>query len=146
MLDEWRDGVMDICTEAVRFLDVLAYSMTSSASGSGKDDNPYLHHTGLVWDRVDKMTSDLSSSEGQAVVKRWKMDTAVVKDAWTEFKESIEGMEMRSTRSDDVENKVDADEEWNEDDMMGFGSDTINEDEKRTVEYVSLPSILTDIR
>lgn len=137
---------MDICTEAVRFLNVLADSMTTGAggSGSGKDDNPYLHHTGLVWDRVDKMTSDLSASEGQAVVKRWKMDTAVVKDAWNEFKDSIEGMEVKSSHSD--EHKGDPDDEWDEDDMMGFGSDTITEDEKRTVEYVSSSIVSADSR
>jgi hypothetical protein len=141
MLDEWRDGVLDICTEAVRFLDVLADSTTAngSSSGGGSGENPYLHHTGLVWDRVDSLTSDLSASEGEAVVRRWKMDTAVVKDAWSEFKESIDSMEVlpaRDAGSADKRPETEGADEWDEDDMMGLGSDTITEDEKRTVDSV----------
>lgn len=131
---------MDICTEAVRFLDVLLESAQSGASGSGNEENPYLHHTGLVWDCIDSLANTLSATEAEAVIKRWKMDTAVVKDAWSEFKESIEGMEVASDRGDEEGGKqggTEGDDE-DEDDLMDFGSDTITRTEMETVESVGL--------
>jgi hypothetical protein len=72
------------------------------------------------------------------------MDTAVVKDAWSEFKESIEGMEVATEHGDEQGGKqggADGDDD-DEDDLMDFGSDTITRTEMETVESVGHDDLL----
>lgn len=144
--EEWKDGVSDICAEVGRFLDVLYEAATSPAgspqavggsSSSNENDHPYLHHTALVWDIIDKLVATLSVTEADAVIKRWKADTGVVRDAWSEFKESIEGMRI-GEKGDGSEAGEDGDSEgWDGEGLLD--SDTMTEEESKRIEAVSCP-------
>lgn len=87
LVEEWRDGVLTIAGEVDKYLDALEEGARTDA---GPADNPYLLHTGMVWDSIDKLDKDLSRTEVQAVAKRWEGQKEVVKDAWNEFKEFLE--------------------------------------------------------
>ena len=85
LVAEWRDGVFDIGAEISRFLGVL----DATTAGSNVRDNPHLAHTGMVWGAIDRMATELSSTEIAAVTRAWKGDVEIVKDAWSEFKEAL---------------------------------------------------------
>lgn len=75
LLTEWTDGTLEIIAEAQRYLDLVA-------------TGDYLQLTGMVWSAIDKM-SELSIKESEALTKRWKDDTATIKDAWSELVEML---------------------------------------------------------
>jgi hypothetical protein len=76
LLTEWTDGVLDIIAEAQRYIDLVA-------------TGDYLQLTGMVWGAIDKM-ANLSTNESEALSKRWKEDTATIKDAWSELVEMLD--------------------------------------------------------
>jgi len=80
---EWRDGVLSLGEEVQRYLGVVLKEL---GEGGGEG---YLVHTGMVWDALDRFGKP-SSNETEAVVKRWEVQKAVVKDAWAEFGELLE--------------------------------------------------------
>lgn len=139
LLDEWKEATIDLCNHAAKFLRALSELSSSSTAPKGNVEDPYLRYTAMIWECCDKVSTGISGSEGQAVAKRWNVDTEIVKDAWTEFKESIAGMAITPvTKSGDVE-------EFDEDDMGGFGSSTISEEELKTVESVSCNWVQSDV-
>ena len=98
LVEEWKDGVEAVGAELIRLLDVFDEAAKNdhrngSSASSSKDDNPYLLHTGLVWDRIDRIMENPSTSEVMAVEKRWRGQGDVMKDAWSEFKEFLEDAE-----------------------------------------------------
>jgi hypothetical protein len=86
LVDEWREGVINLGEEVIRLLSIL-----EGPTSAG--DEPYLTHTGLVWNAIDKFSSGLSRTEIQAVMRRWAAQSGVLKDAWDEFKEVLEDAE-----------------------------------------------------
>jgi hypothetical protein len=113
LVDEWREGAESIGTELERLLSVLKQHQHASGSTSAQDDNPYLAHTGMVWEAIDRM-KNFSKTENQAVIKRWEGQKEIVKDAWTEFKEFLEdqaGDDDGDDSEEDVD-EVDEDDEW----------------------------------
>jgi hypothetical protein len=131
LVDEWNDGVAAVGAELIRLLDVLANAAEKEQrgeSGSNKDDNPYLVHTGLVWDAIDRLAKGLSVSEVDAVTKKWKIQGDVMKDAWTEFKEFLEDQEEEEEPVDEGDFGLDDDDEFAElQDMMTGGKMTPEE-------------------
>ena len=122
LVQEWQEGAEAIGTEIQRLLDVFEASVNQPQSGSSSaDENPYLVHTGLVWEAIDRLSSNLSRSEVEAVGKKWKSQGEVMKDAWAEFKEFLEEQD-----GDDDEDKddfgMDDDDEFGElQDMLSGG-------------------------
>lgn len=87
LLTEWTDGVVDIVSEAQRYIDTIA-------------TGDYLQPTGMVWGAIDKL-SDLSTKESEALTKRWKEDTATIKDAWSELLSMLEAQPNMEDALDD---------------------------------------------
>ena len=149
LVEEWKDGVEAIGAELVRLLDVFIdaekqENTSANAQGSSsKDDNPYLLHTGLVWNRIDRMTQDLSTTEVQAATKRWKSQGEVMKDAWTEFKEFIE--EQDEEVEDGEDDGSDFDDEFAELDEMMQGGKMSPEERARAeaVRHVGRPALIS---
>ncbi|WVQ77704.1 hypothetical protein IAR50_007394 [Cryptococcus sp. DSM 104548] len=100
---EWKEGITAVEGEVERHIQVLE---------SGGD---YLRSTGMVWEAIDRMTKDLSKDEWSAVIRRWKSHQSVVKDAWEEFKEILEG------------DGEDEDDGWDE---LGLGEGSLSDEEK----------------
>jgi len=147
LVDEWKDGVELIGSEILRLLDVFANVSEKEQRGEGasnKDDNPYLVHTGLVWDAITNLSQDLSGSEVVAVSKKWRGQGEVMKDAWTEFKEFLEeqdeeGEYTGEDEKDDFE--LDDDDEFAElEDMMKGGKLSPEERSRAEAVCVSLYS------
>lgn len=122
LAEEWKEGVESIGSETLRLLDVFvdatqdekAGKASSNGASGSKDENPYLVHTGLVWDVIDRLAKDLSATEVQAVGKRWRAQVEVMKDAWSEFKEFLE---------DQAEDEDDLAEDEGADGEDDFGMD-----------------------
>ncbi|ODN72956.1 hypothetical protein L202_08361 [Cryptococcus amylolentus CBS 6039] len=100
---EWKEGISAVEGELERHIQVLE---------SGGD---YLRSTGMVWETIDRMTKDISKDERSAVIRRWKSHQSVIKDAWEEYKETLEG---------DGENEDDG---WDE---LGLGEGSLSDEEK----------------
>lgn len=121
LVQEWKEGVESVGTEILRLFEVFGVAADQDARGEGaskttNEENPYLIHTGLVWEAIDRLSKDLSGTEVDAVEKRWRGQGEVMKDAWSEFKEFLE------EQDEDEEGEDGADEE--EDD---FGLDEDDE-------------------
>jgi hypothetical protein len=116
LVEEWRDGVLTIAGEVDKYLDALE---DGGRTDAGPSDNPYLLHTGMVWDSIDKLDKELSRTEVQAVAKRWEGQKEVVKDAWNEFKEFLEDAGGKDGEAEAEGNEArldldDDDDEWGE--------------------------------
>lgn len=136
LVDEWKDGVDAIGAEILRLLDVFADAAEKSQGGVGtsnNDDNPYLVHTGLVWDAINALSKDLSGNEISAVTKRWNMQGEVMKDAWTEYKEFLEDQAGGSDNDEDEDDfGLDEDDEYAELEDMMKGEKMTPEERSRT--------------
>lgn len=123
LVDDWNEGVLHLGSELERLLTVLEESVGAEpavpAASSSKvtDDNPYLAHTGLVWDAVDRFAASLPPTEVAAVTKHWEGQKETVRDAWSEYKEFLED-------HDEDEDEDDSDEDDDED---GDGGDDDDE-------------------
>lgn len=118
LVSEWKEGVESTGGEILRLFEVLGAAAENDARGEGasktsNEDNPYLIHTGLVWEAIDRLSKDLSATEVDAVGKRWKGQGEVMKDAWSEFKEFLE-------EQDEDEDDEEAD---NDEDDFGLDED-----------------------
>ncbi|KAL1406290.1 hypothetical protein Q8F55_007986 [Vanrija albida] len=121
LVADWNEGVLHLGSELERLLTVLEESLGTAvpAASSSKvtDDNPYLAHTGLVWDAVDRFVASLPKTEVAAVTKHWEGQKETVRDAWSEYKEFLEdaeeGDEDESEDEDGSDNDDgDDDDEW----------------------------------
>ena len=87
LVQEWSDGIFDIGNQILGLLTVLA----DEEQGTTSDEkSPYLARTGMVWDAIDKVLADCSASKNHAACKRWQAQSELIKDAWNEYKESLE--------------------------------------------------------
>lgn len=144
LVEEWREGVESIGTELERLLDVLEKAATTSGSSStskSDSENPYLLYTGVVWEAIGRLSSDLSTSEIQSVGKKWRSQGEVLKDAWTEYKEFLEEQDEDDEDESD-EAGFDDDDEFGELQDMLSGGKKMSEEERARAEAVSLPSKL----
>lgn len=78
----WAERVSAVGRELGRYMEALVKKIQSG-------NDAYLSQTGLVWEAVDAL-AELPRTEADALVQRWKRDGGLVKDAWEEFKESLE--------------------------------------------------------
>lgn len=121
---------------------------TTTTSQISIDDKPYLAHTGMVWDAVDRL-ADLSWTEVEAVQKRIKGQRAIVDDAWSEFKEflaeqdEIDGSES-GEEDDDLDGLDDEDDEWG-DLEKALGGSKLNKEERARADSVSLEQALLSL-
>jgi hypothetical protein len=113
-VDEWREGAESIGNELQRLLAILNDSRNTAPKNGNAGENPYLAHTGMVWEAIDRMKG-LSKTENQAVIKRWEGQKEIVKDAWTEFKEFLE------------DQKADGEDEDDEEDDFSYGDEIMDE-------------------
>ena len=129
----WAERVSALGRELSRYMEALVKKIQSG-------NDAYLSQTGLVWEAIDAL-AELPRTEADALVQRWKRDGGLVKDAWEEFKESLED---------------DGEEEENPFGDEGFGDDDFAEleatlggsmtpEERRRAEAVSwTPRLVTD--
>lgn len=78
----WAERVSALGGELARLMEAIVKKIQGG-------NDAYLAQTGLVWESVDAL-ADLPRTEADALVQRWKRDGGLVKDAWEEFKESLE--------------------------------------------------------
>lgn len=136
LVEEWRDGVAGVGREVERLLATLEEGVAAGASGSDNSDSPYLAHTGLVWDAIDKLKARLPADERSAVTQRWEVQKETVRDAWTEFKEMLEDAdEDDEEEEDDGGFEDDEDDEWGE--LERAMNANMNATEKKRAEAVS---------
>lgn len=144
LVDEWREGVEGVGIELGRLIETLRDgTLANTAKNGGQvstDDNPYLAHTGMVWDAVDRL-SDLSWTEVEAVQKRIKGQRVIVDDAWAEFKEFLTEQDEQDEDEDD-EGQDDDDDDDDEDDEWGnlekaMGGSKMDKEERARAESVS---------
>jgi hypothetical protein len=133
LVEEWRDGVLTIAGEVDKYLDALE---DGGRTDAGPSDNPYLLHTGMVWDSIDKLDKELSRTEVQAVAKRWEGQKEVVKDAWNEFKEFLEDAGGKDGEAEAEGNEArldldDDDDEWGELERAMAGGEMTAEEKAR---------------
>ena len=145
LVEEWRDGVEKIGSELVRLLKVLETATVEPTNGSSSDakETPYLLHTAIVWDAVDRLIEDLSTTEIQAVGNRWKAQSEVTKDAWSEFKEYLTEQDEEDEGSG--EGGLDLGVENDDDDLgelaeMLSGGKKLSPEERARAEAASLRS------
>lgn len=145
LVDEWREGVEAVGVELRRLIETLRDGPRTTTKRQQKggqvstDDNPYLAHTGMVWDAVDRL-SNLSWTEVEAVQKRIKGQRAIVDDAWAEFKEFLMEQDEEQDESDgDDEDGEDEDEddEWG-DLEKAMGGSKMSKEERSRAEAVGL--------
>ena len=147
LVDEWREGIESVGIELGRLIETLRDgAMANTAKNGGQvstDDNPYLAHTGMVWDAVDRL-SDLSWTEVEAVQKRIKGQRAIVDDAWAEFKEFLDEQDEQDGDDDQDDDEDDDDEgdDGDDDDEWGdlekaMGGSKMNKEERARAESVS---------
>ncbi|WOO83814.1 uncharacterized protein LOC62_05G007334 [Vanrija pseudolonga] len=149
LVDDWNAGVLHLGSELERLLTVLEESVGSEpavpAASSSKvtDDNPYLAHTGLVWDAVDRFAASLPPTEVAAVTQHWEGQKETVRDAWSEYKEFLEDHEEDEEDDEDDDDDEDEaedgddgdDDEWG---MLEKGLDAkLNPTERKRSEAVS---------
>lgn len=159
LAEEWKDGTETIGAEVLRLLDVFIdvaqkekEGVKANGASGSKDENPYLLHTGLVWDAIDRLSGESSVSEVGAVGKRWKAQGEVMKDAWNEFKEFLEDQledaddtEDGDDDDDDDGNDFEMDDEFGElEEMMKGGKMTPGE--RARAEAVCSPLSIGSLR
>lgn len=141
LVESWNDAVVRVGDEIQRLLTILEKGVREPQASSSKGESPYLAHTGMVWEAIDKVSGTLPTDERSAVQQCWEGQKDTVRDAWTEFKEMLE----------------DADEDDDEDDIFGAGDEDDDEwaelekamggkmtaDEKKRAETVSFKNRLT---
>lgn len=145
LVDEWREGVESVGQELGRLIETLRDGVKDGKGQISTDDNPYLAHTGMVWDAIDRL-ADLSWTEVDAVQKRFKAQRAIVSDAWSEFKEYLEEEEQDDDEDEDEEEEdgdglddlddEDDDDEWGELERA-MGGSKMSHEERQTAEAVS---------
>ncbi|RXK36401.1 hypothetical protein M231_06367 [Tremella mesenterica] len=115
LVDDWIDGMVNVIQEEHHLIQGLRLTAIR-VDVQGKDEKGsqemYLN-TGKVWDAIDGLLK-LPLTEVEAVVRRWKIHGELVKDAWTEFCESLEVEE-----DGEQEEEFEEDEEWAELDALG---------------------------
>ena len=115
LIKEWRHGICEVRDMLLQLLDALNNDLAGPpekrASGSRMGDRPYLAYTGMVWEAIDEMIRDLSTSENEAAIRAWKVDDELVKDAWRIYKEAV------IDKGDDYLNPKPSDE-WEDPDEM----------------------------
>lgn len=148
MLEEWLYGLEGLGADLGRLLrafdaalhDDPSAPIAGSSSALG-GESQYLTYTGIVWGAIDRLSA-FSSSENEAVIRKWQSQMEVVKDAWTEFKEFLEGQ----GREPDVENErhsLHEDEDDDDDDdgwgelEAAIGGDKLSPEERDLAEAVS---------
>ena len=147
LVDEWREGVESVGIELGRLIETLRDGATANKAEMGGqvsiDENPYLAHTGMVWDAVDRLKT-LSGSEVEAVQKRIKGQRAIVDDAWAEFKEFLAEQDEDDERSesDDLAHGDEEDADEDEDDEWGMlekgmGGSKMTSEERARAESVN---------
>ncbi|WVW86945.1 hypothetical protein I302_109001 [Kwoniella bestiolae CBS 10118] len=108
LAEEWKDGLSRIIEEINKHIQTL------------ETQGDYLSSTGIVWESIDNLLSELSKDELGAVKRRWKGHQGTVKDAWMEFKEILES------------SPEDQDEDgWDE---LDLGGEELTEEEKKRAE------------
>ncbi|WVR08069.1 hypothetical protein IAU60_005115 [Kwoniella sp. DSM 27419] len=112
LAQEWREGIESIGSEMSRHLQTL------------QEGGDYLPSTGMVWTAIDRLAEGLSKDEMGAVRRRWARDQGVVKDAWDEFKEVLEG--AGAADGDD-----ELDDGWDE---LDLGGEELSEAERKRAE------------
>jgi hypothetical protein len=114
LVEEWREGVQGVGGEVDRLIAVIEDGVRSGLNQNQGEtsaaESPYLAHTGIVWDAIDRLKARLPADELSAVTQRWEGQKEMVRDAWGEFKEMLE---------DAAEDAEDEDEDMDEDDA-GF--------------------------
>ena len=129
---EWRDGILDIGTQLLSLLAVLKEAEKTTGESSG-GDNPYLAHTGMVWDTIDRLGGECSMSEIDAVRKVWKGQSGIMKDAWEEFKELLE--------DDDDDEEMEGDFVDDSEDIFSPGVNaSLGPEERKRANKVSTPA------
>lgn len=140
LVDEWREGIESVGEELGRLIETLRDGVTEGKGQISVDENPYLAHTGMVWDTIDRL-AHLSWTEVEAVQKRLKAQRAIVSDAWTEFKEYLEEQDEDENDSEDSDSERsdvdDDDDEWG-DLERAMGGSQMNRDERKRAEAVSI--------
>ncbi|KAF8517528.1 hypothetical protein BU17DRAFT_91654 [Hysterangium stoloniferum] len=110
----------------IQALEALAQHFATICRQNKADDQEYLIKTGAVHDAVMK-AAELSESEIDAAVKRWKVNAESLEDSLGEVKEMME--EKREADSEDA-----TDDGWDE---LGEGfSDTLSVEEMDRVKKV----------
>ncbi|EIW71522.1 hypothetical protein TREMEDRAFT_60448 [Tremella mesenterica DSM 1558] len=115
LADDWIDGMINVIHEEqhlVQNLRITAIGVDVQGKNEKGSQEMYLN-TGKVWDVIDSLLK-LPLTEVEAVVRRWKIHEELVKDAWTEFCESLEVVE-----DEKQEEMFEEDEEWAELDALG---------------------------
>lgn len=126
----WAERVSALGGELARLMEAIVKKIQGG-------NDAYLAQTGLVWEGIDAL-ADLPRTEADALVQRWKRDGGLVKDAWEEFKESLE------EDGEDGENPF-GDEGFGDDDFAELEATlggSMTPEERRRAEAVSSPSWL----
>lgn len=122
----WAERVAALGSELARLMESLAKKIQAG-------NDAYLAQTGLVWEAVDAL-AELPRTEADALVQRWKRDGGLVRDAWDEFKESLEDED-----SDGGENPF-GDDGFGDDDFADLEATlggSMTPEERRRAEAVS---------
>ena len=122
ILTEWREGATSIGDELKHFVDVLSGKLEAP------EEDGYLTHTGMVWEALDRF-ADFSTDEVGAVRKRLEGQKGIMKDAWDEFNELLEG--------DVGEGGLDLEDE-EDDELGGSFAGTMSAEERTRAEAVRL--------
>lgn len=122
----WAERVAALGTETSRLLVAIQDKIQ-------KGSEIYLAQTGVVWEQIDALAT-LPKTENEALVQRWKRDGGLVKDAWEEFKEDLDG-DDDDGENPFGENDFDGDDEFAELEATLGGS--LSPEERRRAEAVS---------
>lgn len=157
LVEEWKDGIELVGREVERLLSVLeegvrqgAVNAGNSNDSSSASESPYLAHTGITWDAIDRLKARLPADERSAVTQRWEVQKETVRDAWGEFKEMLEDAEEDADDEDGDDDMdggfggmMDDDDEWGE--LEKAMNATMNATERKRAEAVcTLPKLFPD--
>lgn len=139
LIELWSEGVGHTIGHVNTLLSTLKDDAASGsaeakvAKEQAKGQAPYLAQTGMVWASIDDIT--IPRNEIDAVKMVWDQQKSMVRDAWDEFKDMLEG---GGDGNDDLKG---IDDEWA--DLENFGG-KMNASEQARTEAVSCHRVLSD--